>query len=228
MSAAGATLAVVGAGGNVGSHLVPLLARLPAVGRLVLVDRGSYQAADLVTQAITPRDVGRPKARVQARRARRLRPQLAVEALHADLAAVPPGRLRGAALLACLDGRAARQRVNELARWLGMPWIDGGVRADGLLARADLYGAGEESACLECAWSEQDYAALETADPCGEGEPAPTGAPAALGALAAALQALLCGRLLAGEAPPALPEGGDGWRVVLAAGHGRAQATRLP
>src|SRR5439155_23871873 len=130
---------------------------------------------------------------VQARRLRRINPALAVTEIFAAVENVALGLLRGAVLLACLDSRAARRSVNTAVWRLGMPWIDAGVLADGLLARVNVYLPGPDQPCLECAWEERDYEALEQEYPCaGQGVAPATNAPSALGALAASLQALEC------------------------------------
>src|SRR5262249_39035744 len=109
--------------------------------------------------------------------------------------------LRGDLILACLDSRRARQYVNQAAWRLGVTWIDAGVDAGGLLARVNIYEPGIENTCLECAWDERDYEALEQTYPCSgvANEPAPTNSPSWLGALAASLQANECQKLLAGK-----------------------------
>ena len=116
---AGKHLVVLGAGGNIGSHLVPLLARLPGVTRLTLVDCDRYEEKNLQSQAITPSDVGQPKARVQARRARRINPKLEVVPIVDRLENVPLGCLRGDVILACLDSKESRRCANEIAWRLG-------------------------------------------------------------------------------------------------------------
>jgi tRNA A37 threonylcarbamoyladenosine dehydratase len=90
----GARVVVVGAGGNIGSHLVPHLARTEGIGRLVLVDRDRYQARNRLNQDLPPRALGRSKAAVQAARARRLNPALRVTAVHAaeDQVGAPASR----------------------------------------------------------------------------------------------------------------------------------------
>jgi molybdopterin/thiamine biosynthesis adenylyltransferase len=193
------TLVVVGLG-NIGSQLVGHLARMREVGRIVLVDPSRYDATNVRTQAIMAGEVGRSKARVQGRRLERINPSLAAAAICRPVEAIPLGRLRGDAILACVDGRAARQYLNQAARHLGVPLIDAGVHSDGLLARVSVFRPGAKDACLECTWDQADYDAIDQSYPCLAGPPAipSTGAPAHLGALAAALQAIECERLLSG------------------------------
>lgn len=199
-----ATVVVVGAGGNIGSQLVPHLARMAEVGRLVLVDRDEYEARNRWNQDPGGRASG-GKAAKQAARARRLNPGLAVLAVRDDIETMPVGRLRGDLIVGCLDSRRARLALNQAAWRLGVPWLDGGVRADGLLARVTRYHPGPGLPCLECAWGDADYAALEQRHPCGATAVTPTGAPSGLGALAASLLALECQKLLGGEGRPLAP-----------------------
>jgi molybdopterin/thiamine biosynthesis adenylyltransferase len=198
--------AVVVGAGNIGSFLIALLARLPSIGRLTIIDRDYYDAKNVRGQDITLRDVGLAKASVQARRARRINAALSVEALVEPVENVPLGRLRADVILACVDSRQARRYLNQAAWRIGAPLIDAGVLADGLLARVEVYVPSPTAPCLECGWSAADYAALEQAYPCLDGgpHPAPTNAPASLGALAAALQAIECEKLLCGQVQDAL------------------------
>lgn len=215
----GATVIVVGAGGNIGSHLVPHLARSPEIAHLVLIDRDVYEERNLNGQRITARSVRRKKAVVQAREAHAINPRLRVTAITDDVENLPLGALRGDVILACLDSRRARQTVNQAARRLGVPWVDAGVLGEALLARVDVFLPGADAPCLECGWDERDYAAIEQSYPChpnGKTPPA-TQAPSALGGLAAALQAIECGKVLrnGAERPSA------GLQVVLDASHHR-------
>ena len=198
---AAALIVVVGAGGNIGSHLVPHLGRLRGLRRVVLVDRDVYEEGgkNLTSQDITRRDCGKAKAAVQARRLRRINPELEVIAIADTLENVPMGRLRGL-ILGCVDSRVARRTLNWLAWRLGVPWIDAGVHGEELLARINVRMPGPGQPCLECAWEARDYETLEQAYPCaGNVTPPATNAPSALGALAAALQALGCRKLLEGD-----------------------------
>ncbi len=211
------SLAVIGAGGNIGSHIVPHLARMPGVARLTLVDPGRYEAKDLRGQSLCAAEVGRPKAEVQAEVARRISPDIEACALVAPVQDVPAGRLRSDALLTGLDSRRARMAVNQAAWRLGVPWIDAGVDAGNMLARVNVYVPDADAPCLECAWDQRDYDALEQVYACDDGrEPPPTDAPSPLGALAASLQVIALGELLEGRGTP--PAGGQ---LLLAARDGR-------
>jgi len=220
---------VVGAG-NIGSHFVSHLPRMPGVARITLVDRDLYEQKNLCSQDITAHDVGKAKATVQAQRVRRINPALHITAVVEDVENLPLGSLRADVIVACVDSRRTRQYLNQTAWRLGVPWIDAGVQGDSLLARVNVYVPGPDSPCLECAWDQRDYEALEQTYPCelnqrplhpaplppGAREPdveeraipcesglramtSPTNAPSSLGALAAALQAIECQKLLTGH-----------------------------
>ena len=199
--AEGWRVVVVGAGGVIGSHLVPHLARNRGIATLVLVDFDDYESKNLGSQDALPSDIGRPKAEVQADRARGIRTDLRVTPVVADVETLAPARLRGDLVLTCLDSRRARQHVNLVTRHLGVPWIDAGVLGDQLMARIDVFLPDAEAPCLECRWSSGDYAALEQHYPCASdtGRAASSGSSSALGALAAALQALECTKQLTGH-----------------------------
>jgi molybdopterin/thiamine biosynthesis adenylyltransferase len=190
--------------GNIGSFLVPLLARDQAVGELVIVDRDRYEPHNLANQDIKTADVGRWKAGVQACRVRGIAPGLEVRSLSKDIERVPWGIFRGEVILTCLDSRRARMFVNLLSRRLGVLWIDAGVGGGGQLARVSVFPPGREEPCLECSWDERDYELVEQDYPCdgpagSMDENTPTGGSSSLGALAAALQATEWRRIQAGE-----------------------------
>ena len=194
----GRTVVVVGAGGNIGSHLVSHIARMPGINRITLIDRDVYEHSNLNSQDITTGDVGKSKAGVQARRLRRINRALRVDAIADAVERVPLGKLRAEVILSCLDSRIARQYVSQYAWRLGVPLIDAGVEPGGLLARINVYVPGAHNSCLECAWDDRDYDALEVAYPCAGvlSQVHPTNGPSSLGALAASLQALECQKLL--------------------------------
>lgn len=217
------TVVVVGAGGNIGSHLVSHFARTPNVGRVTLIDRDVYEAKNLTSQHITPGDVGKSKVVVQARKLRRINPTLQVEAIFDAVERVPLGKLRADAVLACLDSRIARQQVSQFAWRLGVPLIDAGVEPTGLLARVNVYVPGSENPCLECAWDDRDYEALEQTYSCAgvASNVAATNAPSSLGALAASLQAIECQKLLSGQ----FDRSAIGKQVLIDASHHKHYVT---
>jgi molybdopterin/thiamine biosynthesis adenylyltransferase len=214
---------VVGAGGNIGSHLVPHLARMGGIAALTLVDPDRYEARNLRAQEISAADVGQAKVCVQARRVRRINPALRVRTVQRPVESVPRGRLRCGLLVTCVDSRRTRQVVNEVALHLGIPWVDAGVEPAAHLARVSCYRPGPDAPCLECAWDDRDYAAVEQRYPC-QGEAAPTTATngsSSLGALAAAHQALACQAVVQG-----LSTGGRfGRQVLWDALHHKVQVT---
>lgn len=197
------TVVLVGAGGAIGSNVVTHLGRIPSVGHVRLVDRDVYEPANLRGQAIAVTDVGKAKVRVQQRRLQEMNPNLEIEAYASPLEELPLGLYDCDLIIAALDSRKSRQLVNEIATRLGVPWIDSGVDAGGLLARLNAYEPQVEGApCLECAWGASDYDSLEQAYPCqgveGAAPPA-TNAPSALGGLAGALVALEVEKRLVGR-----------------------------
>jgi molybdopterin/thiamine biosynthesis adenylyltransferase len=191
-------VAVVGAGA-IGSHVLPLIARLPHVHAITVVDRDTYDASNLAKQDIAGSDVGTSKAEVQARRLRAVSNTLAVRSLHMPIEDVPLGWLRSDVMLACLDSRRARMTVNQIAWRLGIPWINAGLQSDEELVRVQAFIPSPDSACLECAWDARDYDLVEQTYPCRAGHIAATGGSAGLAALAASLQALECEKFLKGD-----------------------------
>jgi molybdopterin/thiamine biosynthesis adenylyltransferase len=216
------TLILVGVG-VIGSHLVQHVGRMRGITGVTLVDFDFYEWANLETQEITAADPGRSKVEVQARRLQEINPELAVSSVAARVEKVPRGRLRADVMLSCLDSRRARQHVNLISRRLGTPWIDAGVEGGSRLARITTYLPGEELPCLECGWSQQDYASLEQVYACEDGEVVTpsSAAPSSLGALAASLQALELTDLLNGR----LDLNSFAREVVLDAGHHKVHVT---
>lgn len=218
-------LVVVGCGGNIGSHLVPHLARMAAVDRVVLIDRDTYEQKNLTSQDITPDDLGKPKAIVQAKRLEAIRPSLVVQAVCADVTALPLAALRGDVILGCLDNNSSRQFLSEAAWHLGVPLLDAGVRHDGLLARVNLYIPGPHAPCMQCTWDSRHYLSLENNYPCEADTTAPaTRSPSFLGSLAASLQAVECAKLLEGN----LDRAAVGKQVLIDANSHKHYLSKIP
>jgi molybdopterin/thiamine biosynthesis adenylyltransferase len=215
------TLVMVGVG-TIGGQGVPLLCRIPGFDRIVLVDPDRYESHNRFAQNICPADVGERKVDVMARLIRTVRPDLEVTTYAAAVEDVPMGRLRGAVMVAGVDSRRARQAVNTVAFRLGIPWIDGAVDAGLGVARIASYRP--TAACIECHWSQTDYALLEQTHPCqavsGRQNIAATNAPAELGALVAVWQANMVRDLL-------LEPGVEGESLFIDTGSRAHQLSRL-
>ncbi len=187
-------IVVAGAGGNIGSHLLPHLARMPRVSRLTLVDPDVYEAANAAVQAIDACDAGEGKAAAQAAKLRRIRADLEVTALAERIEDVPRGLVRCDLFVSCLDSKLARIHLNELAWRLNTGWIDGGVLGSQSLVRVSGYAPANDAPCLECSWNpgrDGEYSHLEQEYLCcaTRGAAFPSMSSSALGALAASLLA---------------------------------------
>lgn len=214
------SVAVVGLG-NIGSHVAMLVARLPQIARVILVDPDEVENKNLSSQSVRRSDIGRAKAVVMGRSLHEVRPDLEVRVQACPLEDVPLGEFRVDVILACLDSRAARMALNERAVALSVPLIDAGVAAGGLLTRVSVLLS--EGPCLECAWSDDDYANVETVHACNGQRivAAPTSAPAFLGAAAAAIQTARCAELFHGAVD------GPAHETVLDLAHGKLFVSSL-
>ena len=223
-------ITVAGAAGNIGSHLLPHLARMPQVSRLTLVDPEFYEPANLSAQNIDRVDVGRAKVEAQAEKLRRIRPDLGesgleVIPLQERIEHVPRGLLDCDLIVSTLPSKSSRQHVNEIAWRLGVPWADCGVLGSQNLARVNAYVPALDAPCLECAWGPDEYAVLEQEYLCsaGRGAEFPTMASSALGALAASLMAIEIAKLLRGD----LAHSAAGRQVVIDAEHHVMQVSTM-
>lgn len=162
----GAALVVAGLG-NIGSFLVPLIARMQTVARVVLCDPDHYEGGQQLVQDVPAADVGRAKVAVQAERLRAIRPELEVEAITERVETLPLGRLCDAVVVSCLDSRAARLRLAARAWRVGSPFVDAAVGGGpSLLVRTNAFLPEPEAACFECAFEDRDYASLEQVFAC--------------------------------------------------------------
>lgn len=186
--------------GAIGGSLADDVARIPALRSAMLVDPDRVEARNVLSQHVVLTDVHHPKVTVHRRRMRRINPQLIVEAWRMPVQRVPLGALRNAVILSAPDNREVRRYLGEVAWCLGAVLIDSGVEPSGWLARVTGYLPGADNACPQCQFSEAEYQQLTQRYLCDNGAtpPAPTNAPAALGSIAAALQALELHKLLAG------------------------------
>ena len=195
MTGKGKKLICIGAGA-IGSHFVPLMVRSGFFTRFVLVDPDVYQTHNLASQDISVRDLGRPKVEVIRDHIRRIDSELKVDVIAESVERVPLGRLRGNLIATCVDNLAARRHVSRAAWRFGVPWVDAGVRTEGMLVRVDTYLPSLDSGCMECGMNNQERAELDTVYPCSPVQPTPTRSPAYLGQMAASLLGKECEQLL--------------------------------
>ena len=157
---------------------------------MTLVDFDRYESGNIRAQNILPGDVGKSKVQAQARHLRQIAPGLQIRPKHARFEELTLSEVRSDLLVSCLDSRIARTHLNEAAFRLNAPLLDGAVQGSTLQGRVAVFLPGTETPCLECQFSDRDYAALEQVDSCsGPSRAAPTNAPAALGAIVAGMQA---------------------------------------
>jgi molybdopterin/thiamine biosynthesis adenylyltransferase len=205
-------VAVIGLG-NIGGQLAQHLVMLG--GRVVLVDRDVVSGANLGTQGFTERHVGRPKAEARAEWLGPLNPACRIEPVHAEIRRLGLGALRDISLLfSCVDSRASRVVINEMAMRLGIPWIDGALDGSGraLFGRVACYHPPmTPSACYLCGHDAASLREISNEAGAAAGCPVrwwdgssrsavPTLAPSALGGAVAALQALWGLKVLLGDA----------------------------
>ena len=193
------TVAIVGLG-TIGSAVASLVARMPQISAVTLVDHDAYDESNLTTQAIDASALGRPKVKVQASIIQTINPKLEVNTIEEHIENVPLGLMRGSILVSCVDNRRARQSVNRISWRCGSSWIDAAIGTASLV-RISVYTPSCEAPCLECGWDERSYELLEQEYPCtvGGGSVPATGAPAELGALAASLQIAELRKLVSDE-----------------------------
>jgi len=157
--------------GTIGSYAAGLVARMPRVGHLTLVDPDTYEAGNLLSQNIEPDAVGQPKASAQARALRALRPDLEIRTFCKRLEELPLGEYRDAIVLGALDSRAARLGLARRAWSVDSVYVDTAVGGGASLeARADVYLPGDDAPCFECGFSQDSYAELDQVYPCSTPE----------------------------------------------------------
>jgi len=147
----GASRVVVMGCGALGAAAANLLARA-GVGRLVLVDRDFVERSDLQRQALYDEDdvaADLPKAEAARRKLARANPDIAIDAVVAD---VDRGRVEplvaGADLVVDgADNFDLRFLVNEACVKAGVPWVHGAVLGSYGVQWTVVPG---ETACLAC------------------------------------------------------------------------------
>jgi molybdopterin/thiamine biosynthesis adenylyltransferase len=183
--------------GTIGSVITQLVARMPGISHMVLVDPDRYDESNISTQNIDKSAPGNLKVEIQAAQIYAINPQIRVTRFSEPIENVPLQQLRSSVILSCVDSRSARQSINRIAWRCGKPWLDAAINTPSLV-RLNAYHPARFTSCLECSWDQKSYDLLEQAYPCNPLNlpVAATNAPAELGALAAVLQAAELRKLL--------------------------------
>lgn len=210
----GKTVAILGLG-NLGSQLACHLGLLGI--RMILVDRGRVEEANLATQAYSVSDIGLPK--VEALRSRLLstNPACQIQTIFTDFRHLGAAALQADLYLSCLDSLADRILLNERAWFTRTMWLDAALDGSGRAryGKVSVFDpSSNDSPCYLCPW---DSKALQSAlyqerdrteraggqhQGCAswklqsEQESPPTFASSSLGGLIAAVQSMLAIELL--------------------------------
>jgi adenylyltransferase/sulfurtransferase len=151
----GARVLVVGAGA-LGNEVLKNLA-LVGVGEIFVIDFDRVESANLTRSVLfRSTDRGRPKVEVAAEALRDMNPDVRVTAIEGNvLTDVGLGLFRDMnVVIGCLDNREARLWVNRSCWKVTTPWIDGGIQEINGVVKVFVP---PDSACYECAMSENDY-----------------------------------------------------------------------
>ncbi|MFJ3922819.1 HesA/MoeB/ThiF family protein [Streptomyces sp. NPDC090022] len=149
---AGAHVLLVGVG-SVGSYLADVLVR-SGIGRLTLVDPDRVEASNVGRALFGVRDIGRNKAKVTARRLRRINRKLSVDVRPYEVARLDNHSwqqlIAGAHLvIAATDDNAAQQRLNHLSYFVGRPAVFVGLYEGA--AGGEIVYTTPGSPCWSCA-----------------------------------------------------------------------------
>ena len=152
---ANAKVLVVGAGA-LGNEVLKNLSLL-GVGNVYIVDFDEIEESNLTRSVLfRSRDCGRPKAEAAAETLRDMNPGINVKPMLANIITeVGLGMFRDVdVVIGCLDNREARLWVNRSCWKVNTPWIDGGIQEINGVVKVF---APPDSACYECAMTENDY-----------------------------------------------------------------------
>ena len=152
---AAAKVLVVGAGA-LGNEVLKNLALL-GVGRVYVADFDRIEESNLTRSVLfRHKDCGRSKAEAAAEAIRDINPDTKVVPMLANIMTdVGLGLFRDVdVVIGCLDNREARLWVNRQCWKVNTPWIDGGIQEINGVVKVF---APPDSACYECAMTENDY-----------------------------------------------------------------------
>jgi len=154
-------VAIVGTG-SVGATVALSLARLQ-VGKLILIDRGKFKAASLLTQPVGPECLGQPKASHLAERCRAISPTTHVEAWDAPLEDLPWSTLVPAGIVVLAgDNLSLTWETGQRCLQLGLPLIHAAIHGETLTAQCRFFAGTEpDGPCPVCLFGPGEFRLLE-------------------------------------------------------------------
>jgi adenylyltransferase/sulfurtransferase len=168
---AGAKVLVVGAGA-LGNEIIKNLALL-GIGHLFIADLDRVENSNLSRSVLyRPADNGKSKARVAARAAKEIYPDIEVQCFDGNIVYdLGMGVYRWAdVIIGGLDNREARLSINRACWRVNRPWIDGAIEQIEGCARVFVPDGDNDGAtsapCYECTMSETDWKLLQSRQSC--------------------------------------------------------------
>ena len=148
--------------GSVGATAALSLARLH-VGRLVLVDRGQFKPASLLTQPVGEESVGEPKASHIAGWCRRISPRTKVEAFDDPLQEIPISRMAGHQMvIGAGDNLTLARDLGQRCLRVGVPLLTAAVYGASLTVQTKVFaGDAVDSPCPACSFGAMERRMME-------------------------------------------------------------------
>jgi molybdopterin/thiamine biosynthesis adenylyltransferase len=148
--------------GAVGGVAARCLAHLQ-VGELRLVDRGSFKPASLVTQLITPADVGKPKAVTVARLCKDISPRTRVLAFDGALQQLALTDMLGAqVVIVAGDNLSLLHDAGQRCLRLGLKMIHAAVHGETLTAQCRTFTyAAADHPCPVCLFDAEEFRLMQ-------------------------------------------------------------------
>jgi len=147
--------------GAVGRVIVLHLARLQ-IAAMQLVDRARYKPESLLTQSITPDEVGESKARSTGELSKSISPSTRVEVFDGPFERLAPTELaRTDLVILATDNLSTEVRVGQRCIELRKPLVHGSVHGETLTAHARFFSnASADSPCPACGFAADEWAHL--------------------------------------------------------------------
>ena len=150
---------VIVACGAIGRAFAVALARLqPAEMRLI--DQGHYKRESLNTQAISPTDIGKPKASSTGRLVKSIHPDIEVLVYDGPVADLPDDAFLGCDLVfLSSDNIPGEIEVSRRCALLGVPLLQGAVYGDALFGSLRFILNRGDGPCLVCHYGAEEWSA---------------------------------------------------------------------